>query len=141
MNQLVFLMGISHQNADNPPLYITPDGYDFDSLINELDNLPLSTVLTTCFSPFLIKFANKQWLNSCGYKLIDVIDKTFSIIQGNGADNKTATQLFKHRINSSISGWKLVLCMMFFMMISPIRYGRIGMMHHPPILKGKVRLL
>lgn len=120
INQLVFLMGISHQTADCPPVHITSDGFDYEYL----DNLPLSIVLTTCFSPFLIKFANKQWLTSCGYKLIDVIDKTFSIIQGNGDENKIATQRFKRRINSSLIVWKSVMmCMIVCLMNSPAGYG------------------
>ena len=105
-NRIAFLMGISHFDFNLPPLHINPQSLDYISLIQELDHLPFSIVLTTSYSPFLIKFANKQWLAQCGYELSDVLHKTFSVIQGKEIENNHTALQFKNKVTASLNIWK-----------------------------------
>jgi hypothetical protein len=105
-DQLAFLMGISYPNIDDPPLHITPSLLHYDKLISEFDELSFSIVLTTCSSPFLIKFANKHWLALSGYKLDDVLGKTFGLIQGTSVDNAKASKQFKNKILLALAEWE-----------------------------------
>lgn len=111
-NQLAFLMGISHQVLPLPPLHIN-NNYNYDFLILELDDLPYGVVLTTCCSPYLVKFANKAWLVLCGYELKDILDKTFFVIQGTGEENKKMARQFKNKINTSLLSWKTIIMGLF----------------------------
>lgn len=112
-------MGISHFDFNVPPLHINPHSLDYISLIQELDHLPFSIVLTTSCSPFLIKFANKQWLALSGHELSDVLDKTFSVIQGKGIENTTTAVQFKNKVTASLHIWKLTLSMIVLSLVSP----------------------
>jgi hypothetical protein len=118
-DQLAFLMGISYYDILDPPLHIPPNFKNYDDLISELDLYPFSIVLTTISSPFLIKFVNKQWETMCGYKSVDVINKTFSVIQGPGPENAKATAHFKNSVTRSLASWRLMLFLTLAMLISP----------------------
>ena len=118
-DKLSFLIGISYNDILNPPLHIQPKLLNCDDLMSELDLIPFAIVLTTCSSPFLIKYVNKQWESMCGYKSVDVIDKTFSVIQGNNPENVNTTKQFKNSVTMSLASWRLMLFLTLSMLISP----------------------
>lgn len=51
-------------------------------LIELLESINLSIVLTEKKHPYKIIFVNKHWINECGYKLNEIVGKTLKIIQG-----------------------------------------------------------
>ena len=118
-DQLSFLMGISYNDILDPPLHIQPTYTTWDDVIAELGGLPFSIVLTTCSAPFIIKYVNNQWESMCGYKSVDVLDKTFSVIQGNNPENINSTKQFKKGVTMSLASWRLMLFLTLAILTSP----------------------
>ena len=97
-NRLVYLMGVSYSKNELScctHIPIIPISRDFVELTNELDLLPAAISLTTTFSPFLIQYVNAEWQSLCGYKLSDVLGKTFKCLQG--LDKKSCKSAFQIR--------------------------------------------
>ena len=101
LNKISYLIGITDNN-NLPDINILPILDDYDILISELEYLPYPIVLTTFFSPFIIKYVNREWSLLCGYSLDEAIGNTFSIIKGRSKECIDDTNNFRNEILSKL---------------------------------------
>ena len=99
INHLKYLMGISYHDNDEPcAKQFYPISWTYTDLESELDNLPFSIVLTSSCIPYHILYVNKKWQETTRYNKIDVIGRTFSMLQGKSGQNKHEAHQFREKI-------------------------------------------
>ena len=97
-NNLIYLIGISYNNHDTIPIHITPVSYNYNALEKELDNLPYAIVLTSITIPYHILYVNNKWLETTGYDKINVLGRTFNMLQGKEAKYKNDADIFREKL-------------------------------------------
>ena len=106
---IVALLSIS-RDVDQKSVSLYTDPYimshisnDFDTMVNEIENLPFAIVITTHIKPFIIQYINNEWEKLCRYTPLEAVGRTFQIIQGKDNEKQIDAKNFGNEITEHVN--------------------------------------